>query len=132
MLTYVVSGGAVAAVLFYWFGVRSSAAVKAAKKAANAEDLAPLLQALDGVGEAGRSAFFQRAIGWLWDNWQRPLAVKLIREFGQRYSDQKICQFWLRQVLEVEPLLAQQHLDESFMKSFYHPEVAKTCCQTSS
>jgi hypothetical protein len=103
-----------------------------AREAAASQDLSALLQAVAALHAGERSAFFHGAIGFLWSNWQRPLAARLVREYAQVCPDEKLCQYWLRQVLEVEPSAAREAFDEPFLAHFYRPEIAKSCCQTSS
>ncbi len=121
-------------VVVAWFllAKRGPSPVVLAREAARSHDLTALLQAAAALPPAGRSAFFHGAITYLWTNWQRPLAASLAREYARQCPDEKLCQYWLRQVLEIEPEVAREAFDEPFLAGFYRPEVAKSCCQTSS
>jgi predicted nucleic acid-binding Zn ribbon protein len=131
MLTWsIVAALAVVAVLLVTR--RGASPVSLARAAADSQDLSALLQAASALAPARRSAFFHAAIQFLWANWQRPLAASLAREYARQCPDERLCQYWLRQVLEIEPEVARQVFDEPFLAGSYRPEVAKSCCQTSS
>ena len=103
-----------------------------AKQAAERNSIEPIVHAARDLPPKSRSAYYQKAIGMLWENWQRPLAVQLIREFCSQHSEEKICQFWLRRVMEVEPATAKEVFDDRFLEENYRPEVAQACGLTSS
>lgn len=124
-------GGMAAAVLAWLMLGRGASPRKLAANAADSGDLEPLVAAANKLPKPKRSKFFQQAIMFLWENYQRPLAVKLVRHFADQHSDEKICQYWLRQSLEVEPNEAKKVLDGPFLKRHYNPEVAAACGCTS-
>jgi hypothetical protein len=95
-------------------------------------DIAPIVEAAEPLPQRQRSLFFQDAISLLWNNWQRRMAAQVVREFAARHYQEKIAQFWLRQVLEVEPETAGEILDEKFLSNYYQPSVAATCGRASS
>jgi len=120
----------VAAALWLW---RSGAgAGRAVDEAVRKGDAEPILTAAARLPHARRSAFFQQAVSLLWDGYQRPLAIQVLKEFAKDHSSEKICQFWLRQAQEVEPLEAGKTLGKDFLKLHYRPEVAACCKKTSS
>ena len=131
MSTYIVIA-VILAVTGYFFLNRGSSAQAAAEKAAEAGSIEPITEAAGKLVFEKRSKFYQQAILALWNNWQRPLAILLVKEFADRHSSEKICQYWLKQVLEVEPLESRKVLDKSFLSAHYRPEVAKTCGLTGS
>jgi len=131
MLPYILAGIA-AAVLVFWFARRGPSPYALAQKAADSGDTSELIQAANRLPRLQRSKFFQQAIAFLWENFQRPLAAEVVRAFAEHHSNEKICQFWLKQVLEVEPIHARKVFDSRFLKDHYNPEVANTCGCTSS
>jgi hypothetical protein len=131
MSTYIILA-VIIAVTGYFFFNRGSSAQAAAEKAAEAGSIAPISEAAGKLPFEKRSKFYQQAILALWNNWQRPLAVHLVKEFAEKHSSEKICQYWLKQVLEVEPLESQKAFDKRFLTAHYRPEVAKSCGLTGS
>ena len=111
---------------------RGPNAISLATQAAESGSLEALLKAATTLPYKRRSMFFQAAISWLWNNWQRPLAAELSVHFAQQHGAEKITQFWVRQVMEVEPLTAQKTFDKRFLEQYYRPEVAKQCGLTKS
>jgi len=111
---------------------RGPSPIALARAAAESQDLAPLLQAADALPLKQRPAFFHAATLTLWNGWQRPLAAQLVREFANRHPDERLVQYWLRQMLQIEPAVAGQTFDEPFLAGVYRPDEAKSCCQTSS
>ncbi len=126
MLTWI-GLGALALVSVIWFVRRGPSAIDLARQAAKSGDLGALLKAIADLPAAARSPFFHAAIGYLWSNWQRPLAAALTREYVEQCPDEKLCQYWMKQVLEVEPHVARETFDEPFLATFFRPEVAKSC-----
>lgn len=106
---------------------RGSRMGAALKLAVQTDDVQPLVEMASRLGPSARSMFYQDAIAQLWDSWNRPLAAKLVRAFALEHSDEKICQYWMKQVFDVEPLAAQRWFDEAFVKRHYRPDVAKSC-----
>jgi hypothetical protein len=95
-------------------------------------DPSPILKAAESIPPQKRSQFFQQAITMLWENFERPLAIAVARTFAEQHSGEKICQFWLKQAMEVEPTEARKHFDEGFLKTHYNPDLAACCGKTSS
>lgn len=103
-----------------------------ARAAAASQDLSALLQAAATLRPDRRPAFLHAAVLTLWNGWQRPLAARLVREFASQHPDQRLVQYWLGRMLQIEPELAGQTFDEAFLAGVYRPEVAEGCCQASS
>ena len=91
------------------------------------DDTAPLIEVILRKGEASQPDAFNLAIRGLWDAYQRPLAVPVIKALVEHHEDAPIAQFWLQQVQTVEPELARQTLDSAFIEAHYQPEVAAAC-----
>ena len=87
----------------------------------------PLLKAIGERRPGARPDAYNRAIRRLWDEYQRPATIPLIRALAEGHGDSRIAQYWLQQVSTVEPELAAASFDEAFMAEHYKPEVAATC-----
>jgi len=103
-----------------------------AKDAAEKGDIGELIRTAESLSPRKRFAFYQKAIAFLWEEWERPLAAQLVKEFSSRFPDEKISQFWMRRVMEVEPGVAKKLFNQRFLDDFYQPEVAQSCGLTSS
>jgi hypothetical protein len=134
MGTYLLAAVAAAIVIAFLLkrGGATPGTTKLVSQAVESGDAAPLLAAAEALSPPRRSLFFQEAIATLWEGFNRPLAIQLIKEFGRRHYAEKICQFWMKQALEVEPALAGKVLDREFLDNYYQPEVAACCGKTSS
>ena len=91
------------------------------------EDVEPLIKVILRQGEASQPNAFNHAIRGLWDAYQRPLAVPVIKALVEHHEDVAIAQFWLQQLQTVEPELASETLDSAFLEAHYQPEVAAAC-----
>lgn len=91
-----------------------------------------VVEAANRLDPSRQVDFYQQAITMLWEGWHRPLAIRVIRAFANNHSSSRICQFWLRQALEVEPDEAKKVLNRQFLKRHFNPEVAACCYRTSS
>ncbi len=133
-MTYYIIGAAAALAVGYYFFRRTGApgVGKAVDDAIEAQDPAPVLKAAGGLPHERQADFYQQAITLLWEGWQRPLAVKVIKAFSITHAHEKICQFWLKQAMEVEPMSAGKEFDKKFLDTHYNPEVAACCGKTSS
>lgn len=88
---------------------------------------------LDGVVEAVQAApadkrptKWDHAIDQLWQAYNRETAAELVVEAAER-SDATILQYWIQQVLEVEPRIADEVFSEEFLADHYDPAVASRC-----
>jgi len=90
-------------------------------------DVEPLREALRKRSALTAPAAYNRAIRGLWDAYRRDLAAPLIRDLGERFGEVFISQYWLKQLLTVEPGLAKANLDPKFLEQHYQPEVAQKC-----
>jgi hypothetical protein len=96
-------------------------------QAAKSGDLGPLLAALQKMREGAQPAAYNHAIRRLWDGYQRELAARLARELARNFGTVPISQYWLRQILQVEPGIAKVQFDQEFLNTYYVPEVAARC-----
>ncbi len=100
---------------------------RAVEECLEAEDLAPLLAAIERVRPGGRTAAYNHAIRQLWDRYERNLAVDLVKVLVQRHADSLIAQYWLDHVMKTEPELARDRLTKPFIERHYRPELAARC-----
>lgn len=123
----------------WWIALAAVAVVVVVSKLLAQRGQRHLLAAIKGGDVSGlraalrkRSAFtapaaYNRAIRGLWDAYRRDLAAPLIRDLGERFGEVFISQYWMRQLLTVEPGLARANLDPEFLQRHYQDEVAQKC-----
>lgn len=97
------------------------------REALDKKDVAPVIEAVDALRVSMRPTAYNHAIRRIWDAYERELAVDLIKYLAQNHNDSLIAQYWLKQLMQVEPELARRHLSSEFIKRYYQPEVAASC-----
>ena len=117
---------AAATLPFLWFARRPSFS-RSTKEAVATDDPRPLVTALSEISEAARPTAFDQMVRGLWEGYRRSLATRTVRDAAGWLNGATIIQYWIRQILEVEPELAAEHFDEDFLRVFYRPEVAAGC-----
>jgi hypothetical protein len=100
---------------------------KIVDQAAKKGDITPILDAIARKSDDARPTAFNHAIRRLWDRYERPLAVRLVKELAERHGSSTIAQYWLRQVITVEPRMAKESFSQEFLTAHYQPEVAAKC-----
>lgn len=125
MAIYMLGGIVVLAVIYSFLAGPS--VVRLVQQAQDKGDPEPILNVAKGLPPARRSYFFQQAIDILWRCYERELATKVIREFVTLHPNEKICQYWLKQALELEGGTARKVLGSEFVDNYYRPDVAATC-----
>ena len=117
--------GLVLALVVWRFMIPSLAGpLAAARKQGN---ISPIVEAIERLGVGARPTAYNHAIKQLWDSYERSLAIELVRELAERHSSALITQYWLKQVLEVEPQLAHEKMTQEFYRLHFQPEVAASC-----
>jgi hypothetical protein len=53
----------------------------------------------------------------------------LVLELARNHGSANIAQYWIRQVLTVEPQMAKEKFSKDFLRNHYQPEVAVKCGQ---
>jgi len=101
-------------------------------RARKTRDIAPLVALLDATTASQRATAYNTVVKQVWDAYDRPLAAELVRAMARVERDAFITQYWIRQILEVEPELAEQSFDEDFLHSYYQPAIAAQCDKVSS
>ena len=69
---------------------------------------------------------WDHVIGELWQAYARREAARLVVEAAER-SEATILQYWIRQVLEVEPDIAEEVFSDAFLEEHFRPDVAARC-----
>jgi len=119
--------GAIALVLVTTWSWRAGGIERAVARAVSKGDVDALLELLLKRTIVTQPAAFNHVIRRLWNDYQRPLAAPLIRALGERHSDVPISQYWISQLQTVEPGLAKEHLDPTFLQDHFRPQVAAGC-----
>lgn len=96
---------------------------------AKQNDNRPILEAISKMSAGAQPSAYNRAIRRLWDGYQRPLATELVVELAENHGESNIAQYWIKQVMTVEPQMAREKFSKEFIKDHYQPEVAAKCGQ---
>ena len=120
---------AAAIVLFLLSKVFMPSLDKVVGQAAKQNDTGPISEAIAKMNAGARPSAYNRAIRRLWDGYQRPLATELVVELAKNHGDSNIAQYWIRQVMTVEPQMAKEKFSQEFIREHYQPEVAAKCGQ---
>lgn len=118
--------GAVALLVVLW-RVLAPSLDRSVARAVREGDTAPLIKELLTLPHSAQHDAFNHAIRRLWDDYQRELAVPLIRALVEEHTECKIAQYWLDQLQGVEPELARSSLGVGFIQTHYKPHLAATC-----
>lgn len=90
-------------------------------------EVRPVVEQVERLRAAARPTAYNHAIRQLWDGYERELAVELVKELARRHSEAMISQYWIKQVMQVEPKLAGDRFSREFLEAYYQPEVASQC-----
>lgn len=120
---------AAAIVLFLLSKVFMPSLDKVVDQSAKQKDTGPILETIAKMNAGTRPSAYNRAIRRLWDGYQRPLAAELVVELAKNHGDVNIAQYWIKQVLTVEPQTAKDKFSKEFLQNHYQPEVAAQCGQ---
>ena len=94
-----------------------------ARKLTTPEPLVAYIQAQPAPLQAD---LWDQALGQLWQRYERELVARALVQVAPR-SEAKIIQYWMKQVLEIEPEIAQAHFTQDFMDAAFKPEIAAQC-----
>jgi len=97
------------------------------RRAIREQDVTALVEALQRGRRDGQPDAFHHVIHQLWNAYERPLAISVIRTLVEQHPDSRIAQYWMDQVRSVEPALAREQLGQSFYEMHFQPHVAATC-----
>ena len=90
-------------------------------------DPSDLVEHLSRQPETTRPTAFDQAVRNLWDRYERAMAARVVRAGAGLVAGASITQYWIRQILEVEPEVSRREFDDDFLETYYQPEVAARC-----
>lgn len=126
IIEFALAAGAFGAFFVFMSRVKALTLPSVVAKAQGAGDFSAVVAFIDAYPEAGQGTQWDQAIGQLWQAYAREDAARLIVEAAQR-SEAPVVQYWIRQVLEIEPEIAEAHFSAEFMAEYFRPEVALAC-----
>lgn len=95
-------------------------------EARSSGDLEGLVEAVEAAPADKRPTKWDYALDQLWNAYERETAAELVVEAAPR-SDATILQYWIQEVLQVEPKIADRVFSEEFLERHFDPEVASRC-----
>ena len=122
-------GIAIGAVIVGWvlLNAFSGTSIKAATDLARETGkLELLIEAIEDRPEAEQATHWDHAIDSLWNSYAREEAARLTMAAAERSQSDAI-QYWMRQVLEVEPEVASRVFTQEFLDQYFDPEIAAKC-----
>ena len=118
--------GAVLTIFFIWRLLIPSLD-KIVDQAVKQKDLDVIEQAIKKRSENSRPTLYNHAVRRMWDSYQRPMAINLVKNLAENFPDSNISQYWIKQILTVEPGMAKESFSKEFLSNYYKPEVAAQC-----
>ena len=118
---------AAAVAVFFLYRVFKTPLDKVVDVALEKQEVGMILDAINDLRESARPAGYNRAIRRLWDKYHRPLAVEIVKDLASKHAEIPIAQYWLKQVITVEPALAKRKFTKKFLRTYYQPEIAAKC-----
>ena len=100
---------------------------RAVETAISTADVKPVAEHVDGVPLASRHTAFDQAMRNLWERYERGLAARLARATAKPIATALVTQYWIKQILEVEPDVGREVFDDGFLEEVYHPDIAARC-----
>jgi len=88
-------------------------------------EVGALVEAIE-ADSGDRATAWDKAISHLWQDYAREAAASLVVEAAAR-TNADVVQYWIRQVVEVEPEIAAEAFTPEFIEVSYKPEVAGRC-----
>jgi hypothetical protein len=122
---WIALGVALVAIVIWRMMIPSLAGVIA--KARKEQDITPIVEKVSTFRVAAQPAAYNHCIRAIWDAYDRELAIELIKVLAKEHSNSLIAQYWLKQLLQVEPALAKARLEEDFLQRYYQPKLAAQC-----
>ena len=106
--------------------VRPNAKKRALARARHTGELGPLIDWVEQRPLVAQADAWDQLMLGLWQRYERGLAAALIMAAAPR-SDAKIVQYWIGQVISIEPEIAQEVFTQAFLAEHFRPEVAAAC-----
>ena len=125
MIWWAIGLAAIAALA--WSRVSGPGLGRLIDQAVKREDVSPVVQRVVETPETARPTAFDQAVNSLWTRYERGLAAKLVHGAAPSLGTASIAQYWIRQVMEVEPEIGNSVFDEEFLRAVYQPERAAKC-----
>ena len=116
-----------AALLFVGVAAVFGAGSSPIKEARKAKDPSPLVDELAKKDEPARPTSFNKTFQLLWEAYDRDLAAQFLKASMPLMADARIVQYWIKQIMEVEPEISQEVFDTEFLTRFYRPDIAASC-----
>jgi len=124
--TWIIIGVAVIGVVA--FSLLSAGGIESrARRAIKTRELDDVVDYIRGKSGEDKATAFNKAVKLMWDGYERALAAALVRRLAPEMGDVRIVQYWLKQVLEIEPEIATESFDDEFVDQCYRPDVARKC-----
>ena len=117
---------AVAAVLLYRWLFMPSLGRDVARAMADG-DVGPLQRRLAELPADAQPLRYDTAIQRLWVAYRRDLAAPLIGDLARQHEALPLAHYWLMQLQDVEPEIAQAALGRDFIAGHYQPQLAAQC-----
>ena len=89
---------------------------EATQAAIESAKLDKLIEYLQSLPERARIGAYDKAIKEMWRAYERPLAIRLVKHLGVHHHESSTAQYWIRNVLEVEPELARKSFNKKFLE----------------
>ena len=100
---------------------------KAVQKGLAAQSIEPIVEQLAKGHPDAQPNLYHRAIGRLWSGHERELAATLVKHLTITHPEAKISQYWMNQVLTIEPALAKESFTDDFLARYFNPKIASQC-----
>lgn len=97
-----------------------------AMAAARSGDVSLLVASLAGTTGDDAATRWDNAISDLWKTYHRETAAEVVVQAAQ-HSDADIIQYWIAQVIQVEPDIAREKFSQEFLMEHFRPDVATRC-----
>jgi hypothetical protein len=105
---------------------KSSDLEAALARARETGEVAPLADVIAEMPDDRQPTEWNQALDDLWQSYHREEAAQLVVEAARR-SDATILQYWMQQVVQVEPRIADAVFTDNFLETHFDPEVASRC-----
>lgn len=124
-----IGGIAIGVLLVAFLGriaLESSNLESAIDDALDGDDVEPIVDAVTAAPEDKQPTHWDYALGQLWQAYAREQAAELVMRAAEE-SDATILQYWIQQVIQVEPAIARDVFTDAFLAEHFEPDVAARC-----
>jgi hypothetical protein len=106
--------------------VRPDPKKRALARARHQGDLVPLVEWVEAMSPARQANAWDQLLTELWRKYERELVARILMEAAPR-CDARILQYWILQLMQTEPEIAQEVFTPEFLYEHFKPEVAASC-----